>query len=108
MATAVHHPAQPLPAGQDCSPSYCINRRMSGYADNDGRYTVERVRGSYWSPIGVLTYVGDSAFLGVTDSYEQARALVDADAAELALAGEPNVWGNGQSLQSAPLPTKES
>jgi len=82
-------------------PTYCINRRMVGYAHNDGRYTSERVRGSYWSPTGVLTPAGSSKFLGVTDTYEQAQALAMADAATLGLPSKPDVWGSGLPAQAA-------
>lgn len=62
-------------------PSYAIDQRLAGYADNDGRFVAERVRPLHWSPWGTLRAVGSGRFLGVFDTRAEADAAVAADGA---------------------------
>jgi len=62
------------------APSYSIDRRTVGYADNDGRYVAQRVAPAVWLYGGTLYTVGHSRFLGVFDTLADADAAVAADA----------------------------
>lgn len=65
--------------GADGTPCWTVEQRNVGFADNDGRWIAQRVRGNRWTAGGVLEPVGESAFLGVFDTEAEALAAVDAD-----------------------------
>lgn len=64
-------------------PTYPIEQRLAGYADNDGRFVAQRVRPLYWTPWGTLHAVGVSRVLGVFDTREEAEAAAAHDLAEV-------------------------
>jgi hypothetical protein len=63
------------------TPTYAIDRRTVGYANNDGRYVAQRVAPAVWLYGGTLYTVGHSRFLGVFDTRADADAAIAADAA---------------------------
>jgi hypothetical protein len=69
------------PAVSALRPSYVIDQRLVGYADNDGRFVAQRIRPTFWSSIGTLQGVGVSRVLGVFDTREEADQAAAADLA---------------------------
>lgn len=55
---------------------FYVNQRLSGYAENDGKWVVEQLQELYWSPIGVLRRKRRGAFVGVFDTIKDAEDAI--------------------------------
>lgn len=73
--------------GATGKPCWVLAQRNVGYADNDGRWTAQRVAGNRWSSCGILESVGTSAFLGVFATEPDAVAAITVDRAACAADG---------------------
>jgi len=59
-------------------PMWVLGQRNVGFAQNDGQWTAQRVRGNVWK-YGILTPIGESKFLGIHATRDEAVAAIDAD-----------------------------